>query len=82
MVSFPVTELLSHVSAAGAARYGVIILAEAVPDGEHQLILILQASRQDQVERFMALFTLFGSVRVQPAWSSEAVIARGGCAGH
>jgi hypothetical protein len=73
------SDVLSHVSAATAAGYGVTILAEAVPDGEHGLILILQAAHQEQVDRFMAFFTPFGSVQVRPAWSSEAAIARGGC---
>jgi hypothetical protein len=77
----PASDVLSQVSAATAAQYGVTILAEAVPDGEHGLILILQARQQEQVDRFMAFFTRFGSVRVRPAWSSEAVIARGGCTG-
>jgi hypothetical protein len=82
MVTSPVTELLSYVSAATAARYGVTILAEAVPEGEHRLILILQAAHQDQVEQFMSFFSQFGSVRLKQAWSSEATIARGGCTGH
>jgi hypothetical protein len=77
----PAFDVLSHVSAATAAGYGVTILAEAVPDGEHGLILILQAAHQEQVDRFMAFFTRFGSVQVRPAWSSEATIARGGCTG-
>ncbi len=73
------TELLSYVSAATAAQYGVTIMAEAVPEGEHALILILQATHREQAERFMAYFQRFGSVHVQQAWSSEAAIARGGC---
>jgi hypothetical protein len=77
----PASDVLSHVSAATAAEYGVTILAEAVPDGEHGLILILHAARQEQADRFMAFFTRFGSVRVRPARSSEATIARGGCTG-
>lgn len=72
-------ELLSYVSTGTAARYGVTILAEAFPDEEHGLILILQAAERSQVERFMAFFARFGEVRVCSARSSEAAIAGGGC---
>ena len=43
------------------------------------MILILQAAESAQVDRFMAFFARFCSVRVQRAWSSEAAIAHGGC---
>jgi hypothetical protein len=78
----PASEVLSHVSAATAARYGVTILAEAVPEGEHRLILILQAPHQEQVDGFLVFLTRYGTVTVQPAASSEAALARGGCTGQ
>jgi hypothetical protein len=71
--------LLAHVSAATAARYGVAIQAEAVIDGEHRLILVLEAARREQVERFMRFFTRYGSVEVLAASDSETVVARGSC---
>jgi hypothetical protein len=71
--------LLDHVSAATAARYGVAIQAEAVIDGEHRLILIVEAASRDHVARFMAFLGRFGRVEVFPASYSEAVVARGGC---
>ena len=71
--------LLTHVSAVTAARYGVTIQAEAVIDGDHCLILVVEAAEREQVERFMAFFTRFGSVHVYPASSGEAAVARGGC---
>ena len=45
--------LLSRVSAATAARYGVTIEAEALIDGEHLLLLVVQAASQQAVERFL-----------------------------
>ena len=48
--------LLSRVSAAAAARYGVTIEAEALIDGEHLLLLVVQAASQEAVERFLAFF--------------------------
>jgi hypothetical protein len=72
--------LLAHVSAASAARYGLAIQAEAVLDGAHELILVVEAADRERVERFMAVFARFGSVEVRPASSSEEAVARGGCA--
>ena len=47
--------LLSRVSAATAARHGVTIEAEALIDGEHLLLLVVQAASQQAVERFLSL---------------------------
>src|SRR5438874_9579393 len=71
--------LQTHVSAATAARYGLAIQAEAVLDEAHELILVVEAAEQAQVERFMAVFARFGSVQVWPASSSEEAVSRGGC---
>jgi hypothetical protein len=71
--------LLDHVSGATAARYGVAIQAEAVIDGEHRLILVVEAASRDHVARFMAFLGRFGRVEVFPASCSEAAVARGGC---
>jgi hypothetical protein len=72
--------LLAHLSAATAARYGVAIQAEAVLDGAHELLLVVEAAERGQVERFMAVFARSGSVQVWPASSAEEAVARGGCA--
>lgn len=70
--------LLDHVSAASAARFGVSIQAEALL-GAHCLLLVVEAADQTSVERFMAFFARFGSIKVLPAQSSESAVARGGC---
>jgi len=72
--------LLAHVSAATAARYGLAIQAEAVLNEAHKLILVVEATDQAQVERFMAVLARYGSVQVWPASSSEEAVARGSCA--
>jgi len=72
--------LLSRVSAATAARYGVTIEAEALVDGEHLLLLVVQAASQEAVERFLAFLPGPGYLRVLPAYSAEEAIQRGGCA--
>lgn len=71
--------LLSRVSAATAARYGVTIEAEALIDGEHLLLLVVQAASQEAVERFLAFLPGPGYLRVLPACSAEEAVKRGGC---
>ena len=71
--------LLSRVSAAAAARYGVTIEAEALIDGEHLLLLVVQAASQEAVARFLAFLPGPGYLRVLPACSAEEAVQRGGC---
>jgi hypothetical protein len=71
--------LLSHVSAAAAARYGVSIEAEALIDGEHCLLLVVEAASQEAVERFLAFLPHPGGLRVLPASTAEEAVERGGC---
>ena len=63
--------LLSRVSAAAAARYGVTIEAEALIDGEHLLLLVVQAASQEALERFLAFLPGPGSTDKggQPTWT-------------
>ena len=74
--------LLSRVSAAAAARYGVTIEAEALIDGEHLLLLVVQAASQEAVARFLAFLPGPGYLRVLPACSAEEAVQRGGCGRH
>jgi hypothetical protein len=71
--------LLSRVSAAAAARYGVTIEAEALIDGEHLLLLVVQAASQQAVERFLAFLPGPGCLRVRSACNAEDAVQRGGC---
>jgi hypothetical protein len=71
--------LLSRVSATAAARYGVTIEAEALIDGEHLLLLVVQAASQEAVERFLAFLPGPGYLRVLQACSAEEAVQRGGC---
>ena len=71
--------LLSRVSAATAARYGVTIEAEALIDGEHLLLLVVRAASQEAVERFLAFLPGPGYLQVLPACSAEEAVKRGGC---
>jgi len=74
------TMLLSHLSAANAAQYGVSIKAEAVADNKHTRYLIAEAGDEEQMNRFLAPFAQAGTVELLPASPCEAVIDRGGCA--
>ena len=71
--------LLSRVSAAAAARYGVTIQAEALADGEHLLLLVVQAASPQAVRRFLAFLPGPGDLQVQPACTAEEAVQRGGC---
>jgi hypothetical protein len=71
--------LLSRVSAGTAARYGVTIDAEALIDGEHLLLLVVQAASQEAVERFLAFLPGPGCLQVLPACNAEEAVQRGRC---
>lgn len=71
--------LLSHVSAATAARYGVSIEAEAVIEGEHCLMLVVEAASQQSVERFLAFMPHQDDLQVLRAATAEEAVERGSC---
>jgi hypothetical protein len=71
--------LLTCVSTAAAARYGVIIEAEALIGTEHVLLLVVGAASRDAVERFMASLPGRGDLRILPAYTAEEAVERGGC---
>jgi hypothetical protein len=71
--------LLSRVSAAAAARYGVSIQAEALLEAEHLLLLVVQAPSAHAVRRFLAFLPGPGGLQVQPACTAEQAVGRGGC---
>lgn len=71
--------LLQHVSRSNALRNNVEIRGEAVLDGQHTLILILEAPNQETAEKFMQPFAAAGTVEILPASNCEEVVERGGC---
>lgn len=71
--------LLQHLSKANARKFGIELHGEAVLDGQHTLVLILEAEQKEYVEQFMAPFAQAGSVEIIPASACEAVIERAGC---
>jgi len=71
--------LVSHLSRMNARKYGIDLQGEAVLDGKHTLMLIMEAKDKGSVEKFMQPFAMAGSVEISPASECEAVVARGGC---
>jgi len=71
--------LVQHVSKANARKFGVDLLADAVLDGQHTFVLIVEAADRANVEQFMQPFAMAGSVEIQPASTCEAVVERAGC---
>lgn len=72
-------QLLQHLSAANATRYGLTIRGEAVIDNAHTLYMIVEGPDRQSVDRFMQPFAQAGTVEVLAASPCEAVVARGGC---
>lgn len=72
--------LLNHLSRANAREWGLSIQAEAVVDGEHGLLMILEADTEECVRGFMAPFARAGTVEIQRATTCAGVLASGGCA--
>jgi hypothetical protein len=68
-----------RVSSANAARHGVTIAAEALVDGEHRLILIVEAADTTAIERVVGFLRSGGDLHIMAASTAEMAVARGGC---
>jgi len=71
--------LLSHLSPLNARKFGIDIQGEAVLDGKHTLVLIVEADKPEQIDIFMEPFKQAGTVVVIPASTCETVVERAGC---
>ena len=71
--------LLQHISKSNARKYGVEVHGDAVLDGQHTFVLIVDADGEQPVRDFMQPFSQAGSVEVWPASSCEVVVERAGC---
>ena len=59
--------LLSHISPQNAIKFGVNIQADAVFDGQHTFIWIVDAADKAKIEQFMQPFSQAGPVEIIPA---------------
>lgn len=73
------SHLLSRISAAAAASHGVRIEAEALLDGEHRLLLVVDAANREAVEDFLGFLLPYGELQVLPASTAEQAVQRGVC---
>lgn len=71
--------LLSHISPLNARKFGVELHGDAVLDGQHTFVLILEAEDRSMVENFMQPFQMAGTVEITPASLCEEVVERAGC---
>jgi hypothetical protein len=71
--------LLSHINPVNARKYGVELQGDAVLDGQHTFVLIVDAQEKEQVEKFMQPFSQAGPVEIVPASTCETVVERAGC---
>ena len=60
--------------------YAVIqIKGDAVLDGKHTFVLILESDDVSKIENFMQPFKQAGPVEILPASTCEVVVERAGC---
>ncbi|MGE5250970.1 MAG: DUF3303 family protein [Bacteroidota bacterium] len=71
--------LLQHLTEKNARKFGLDLRGEAVLDGQHTLVLIVEAEDPEYIDNFMQPFAMAGSVDVFPASTCEAVVERRGC---
>jgi uncharacterized protein with GYD domain len=71
--------LVQHVSKSNARKFGVDLLGDAVLDGQHTFVLIVEAEDKAYIEQFMQPFSQAGPVEIMPASTCEAVAERQGC---
>lgn len=71
--------LVQHVSKSNARKFGVDLIGDAVLDGQHTFVMILEAEDQAYIEQFMQPFAMAGSVEIVPASTCETVVERQGC---
>jgi hypothetical protein len=71
--------LLTHISPLNARKFGVQIRGDAVLDGQHTFVLILESDDRAKIENFMQPFAQAGPVEILPASECETVVARAGC---
>jgi uncharacterized protein with GYD domain len=72
-------QLVQHVNKSNARTFGVNLLSDAVLDGQHTFVMILEADQKTSIENFMRPFAMAGSVEIVPASSCEMVVDRQGC---
>lgn len=71
--------LLTHLSPMNARKFGVNIQGDAVLDGKHTFVLIVDSDDPAKIETFMQPFKMAGSVEIIPASTCETVVERSGC---
>ncbi len=71
--------LVQHVDRKNARKFGVDILSDAVLDGQHTFVLIVEAEDKEYIQNFMQPFAQAGSVDILPASTCEDVVERLGC---
>jgi ribosomal protein L7Ae-like RNA K-turn-binding protein len=71
--------LLQHLTKTNARKFGIDLLADAVLDGQHTLVLIAESEDPQYLRDYMQPFAQAGSVEISSASTCEAVVERRGC---
>ena len=69
--------LVSHVSPANAAQFGVKVLSDSVIPDEHTVYFVVEADTPDKVATFAAPFMNVGPTTIRPVITCDIVAARG-----
>lgn len=73
-------QLLNHLSRTNAARHRVRIHGEAVLQGAHTLLVIAEATTEEELISYLSPLAEVGSLEVELAATCASVVASGGCA--
>jgi hypothetical protein len=68
-----------HVTQKTADTFGIKIHADVVHPGEHRMMMVLEASGQEPVDRFVQPFGMVGTVEVKEVTTCEHVVETATC---
>lgn len=71
--------LLEHLTPKNARKFGIDLLADAVLDGRHTMVLIAESEDLKYLEAYMKPFAQAGTVEIVAASTCDTVVARQGC---
>ena len=71
--------LLEHIRPQNARKFGIDLHGDAVLDGQHTFVLIMETDDKKNIDNFMQPFKQAGSVEIWPASLCEEVVERAGC---
>jgi hypothetical protein len=72
-------QLGQHVTQENADTFGITIKSDIVHPGEHRMMMVLESSSREPVDRFLQPFSMVGSVDVKEVTTCEEVVRTATC---